>query len=202
MRRYPRRSGLALALMVAQAFFYNAVFFSYGMILQRFHHVPAYRVGLYMVPFAVGNFLGPVLLGGHFDRGRKKMIALTYAMSGLLLLCTGALFYAGLLTAVTQTLCWCAVFFFASAAASSAYLTVSELYPIEIRGMAIAIFYAIATACGAVAPTVFGLLVQSGRPLDPELGYTFASVLMLVAAVVALWLGVDSEGKSLEELSG
>jgi MFS family permease len=200
--RFRRRSILALALMIAQAFFYNAVFFSYGMILTKFHRVAPHHVGLYMVPFAIGNFLGPVLLGGHFDRGRKKMICLCYAASGLLLLATGALFYMGVLTALTQTLAWCVVFFFASAAASSAYLTVSELYPVEVRAMAIAVFYALATSVGAIAPTLFGRLVQSGSAGALFVGYAVASGLMLVAAVVAAWLAVDSEGRSLESLSG
>ena len=156
LRRYPRRTILGLSLMLAQAFLYNSIFFSYGLILERFHGVAPDRVGLYIVPFAIGNFLGPLLLGPLFDRwGRRAMIPLTYALSGVLLLATGGLFVAGALNAVTQTLAWMLVFFVASAAASSAYLTVSELFPVELRGMAIAVFYAFATLAGASAPTHF-----------------------------------------------
>ena len=149
LRRYPRRTILGLSLMLAQAFLYNSIFFSYGLILERFHGVAPDRVGLYIVPFAIGNFLGPLLLGPSFDRwGRRAMIPLTYALSGVLLLATGGLFVAGALNAVTQTLAWMVVFFVASAAASSAYLTVSELFPVELRGMAIAVFYAFGTLGG------------------------------------------------------
>ncbi|HEY0250906.1 MAG TPA: MFS transporter, partial [Kofleriaceae bacterium] len=141
LRRYPRRTVLGLSLLLAQAFLYNSIFFSYGQILTKFHGVADKNVGLYVVPFAIGNFLGPLALGGAFDRlGRRFMIPLTYALSGVLLLATGALFLAGMLDALTQTIAWSVVFFVASAAASSAYLTVSELFPVEIRGMAIAIF--------------------------------------------------------------
>ena len=202
MKRFPRRTALGVVMMTAQAFFYNAIFFSYGLILERFHRVRADRVGLYILPFALGNFLGPVLLGPLFDRwGRRVMIPATYAASGVLLLVTGALFYVGALTAVTQTAAWCAVFFFASAAASSAYLTVSELFPVEVRGVAIAFFYALGTGGGAVAPSLFAHIVERGDPLRLVAGYAFASALMLAAAVVARRLGVDSEGRSLEELS-
>ncbi len=202
LRRYPRRSALGLVMMVAQAFFYNAIFFSYGLILQRFHHVRADRVGLYILPFAAGNFLGPLLLGPLFDRwGRRVMIPTTYAASGALLLLTGALFHAGALDAVTQTLAWSVVFFFASAAASSAYLTVSELFPVEVRGVAIALFYAVGTAGGAVAPSLFARIVEGGDPTRLLAGYGFAAALMLIAAAVARRLAVDSEGRSLEELT-
>ncbi|HVY45074.1 MAG TPA: MFS transporter [Minicystis sp.] len=202
LRRFPRRTALGLVMMIAQAFFYNAIFFSYGLILERFHHVRADRVGLYVVPFAAGNFLGPLLLGPLFDRvGRRVMIPATYAASGVLLVATGALFVAGLLDAATQTLAWCAVFFFASAAASAAYLTGSELFPVEVRGVAIATFYAVGTTGGAIAPTLFAFIVEKGDATRLFEGYAFAAALMLVAAVVSRWLGVDSEGKSLEELT-
>jgi len=198
---YPRRTALGLALMMAQAFFYNSIFFSYALVLQKFHAVAPDRVGLYMMPFAVGNFLGPLLLGRAFDRfGRRTMIPLTYAMSGILLTATGALFVAGALTAVTQTLAWCIVFFFASSAASSAYLTVSELFPLEIRGLAIAVFYAIATLIASTGPAVFGAIVDQGAPGNLFAAYAFASALMIAAAIVARVLGVDAEGKALEAL--
>ena len=200
--RHRRRAILVLSLMLAQAFLYNAIFFSYGLILRNFHGVSPDRVGLYMLPFAVGNFLGPLVLGPLFDRwGRRIMITATNALSGILLTATGALFLAGMLDAVTQTVAWCVVFFFASSAASSAYLTVSELFPVELRGMVIAVFYAAATLVGAFAPSMFGKIAGSG---DPKLlfdGYALASAMMIGAAIVARVYGVDSENKSLEELN-
>jgi MFS family permease len=202
IRRFPRRTILGASLMLAQAFFYNAIFFSSSQILQEFHGVAPDRVGLYMVPFAIGNFLGPVLLGRYFDRwGRRIMIPATYALSGVLLILTGELFVAGMLDATTQTLAWCVVFFVASAAASSAYLTVSELFPVELRGMAIAVFYAFGTLIGAAAPTVFGKLIETGEPSELFNGYLLASALMIAASVVARVFGVDAEGKSLEALT-
>ena len=202
LRRYPRRTILGLSLMLAQAFLYNSIFFSYGLILERFHGVAPDRVGLYIVPFAIGNFLGPLLLGPLFDRwGRRAMIPLTYALSGVLLLATGSLFVVGALNAVTQTLAWMIVFFVASAAASSAYLTVSELFPVELRGMAIAVFYAFATLAGASAPAIFGAIVDTGDPQRLFAGYCLAAAMMLAAAVVGRVYGVDAEGRSLEELT-
>jgi MFS family permease len=202
VRRYPRRTVLGLALMLAQAFLYNSIFFSFGLILERFHGVAAADVGLYVVPFAVGNFLGPMLLGRAFDEiGRRVMIAATYALSGLLLLATGAMFLAGWLNAVTQTIAWCLVFFVASAAASSAYLTVSELFPVELRGMVIAVFYAVATLAGAIAPTLFGAIVETGEPVRLFAGYALAAALMIGAALVTRALGVDAERRSLEQIT-
>lgn len=203
VRRYPRRTVLGLSLMLAQAFLYNSIFFSYALILERFHGVAADAVSLYIVPFAVGNFLGPLMLGPLFDHwGRRVMIPLTYALSGALLLATGGLFVLGLLNSVTQTLAWMVVFFVASAAASSAYLTVSELFPVELRGMAIAVFYAFGTLVGAGAPTLFGAIVDTGDPQRLLAGYALASVLMMAAAIVARVLGVDAERRPLEEISG
>ena len=200
--RYPRRTILGATLMLAQAFFYNAIFFSYGLILETFHGVPADNVGRYIVPFAIGNFLGPLLLGRRFDRwGRRVMIPATYALSGVLLLATGGMFIAGWLDATTQTIAWSVVFFVASAAASSAYLTVSELFPVELRGMSIAVFYAFGTLVGAIAPTLFGWIVDSGEPMQLFAGYALAAGLMLVAAVVARVYGVAAEGRSLEQLA-
>jgi MFS family permease len=203
LRRYPRRTILGLVLMLAQAFLYNSIFFSYGLILEKFHGVAPGDVGLYIVPFAVGNFAGPLLLGRRFDDwGRRVMIPATYALSGVLLLATGALFQGGYLDAVSQTVAWSIVFFVASAAASSAYLTVSELFPVELRAMAIAVFSAFATLVGAGAPALFGAIIDTGDPGQLFAGYALASSLMIAAAVVARVLGIDAEGRSLEELSG
>ena len=150
--------------MLTQAFFYNAIFFTYALVLMRFYGVPEQRVGGYLLPFALGNVLGPIVLGNLFDTiGRKQMIAATYGVSGILLGLTGWLFHAGLLTAQTQTLAWTIIFFVASAAASSAYLTVSEIFPLEIRAFAIAIFYAVGTLTGGVgAPILFGWIIGTG----------------------------------------
>jgi MFS family permease len=202
LRRYPRRAVLGTVLMFSQAFLYNAIFFSYALVLRVFHGVAPSRVGLYVVPVAIGNFLGPVVLGPLFDRfGRRTMIPLTYAGSGILLAITGWLFVEDKLTAFTQTLAWSAVFFVASAAASSAYLTVSELFPVALRGRAIAVFYAFGTLVGAGSPVLFGHLIDAGDPWQLFDGYLVAAALMVVAAVVARKLGVAAEGRPLEELS-
>ena len=200
---YARRSALVLALMASQAFFYNAIFFTYALVLTRFYAVPDAQVGLYILPFAAGNVLGPLVLGPLFDRlGRRRMIAATYALSGLALVLTGAGFVAGVLDAATQTLAWSAVFFLASAAASSAYLTVSEVFPLEIRAFAIAIFYAVGTALGGfVAPALFGLLIASGERTNVFAGYAFGALLMVAAAAVAWRWAVDAERRPLEEIS-
>ena len=202
-RLYPRRAVLGVVLMTAQAFCYNAIFFTYALVLGRFYDVPPDRVGLYLLPFALANFMGPLLLGRFFDTwGRRAMIASTYALSGALLALTAALFAAGLLGAATQTLAWSAVFFFASAAASSAYLTVSECFPVEVRALAIAFFYALGTGIGGIgAPWLFGALVGTGSATSVAWGYALGAVLMLVAAVVARWLGVDAERRSLEAVA-
>jgi MFS family permease len=194
---------LGLSLMLSQAFFYNAIFFTYALVLTRFYGVPPQRVGLFLLPFAAGNFLGPLVLGRLFDSvGRRPMIVFTYAASGVLLLATGALFARGVLTAATQTAAWCVVFFFGSAAASSAYLTVSELFPLQVRALAIALFYAAGTGAGGVAaPVLFGVLIGTGDPMRLFWGYVLGSTLMLVTAVIAAWLGVPAERKSLEELA-
>ena len=202
-RRYPRRAVLGLVLMTAQAFCYNAIFFTYALILGRFYAVPPQDVGLYLVPFAVSNFLGPLVLGRYFDTwGRRQMIAMTYALSGLLLGVTAILFVAGILSAATQTLAWTVVFFFASAAASSAYLVVSECFPVEVRALSIALFYALGTAIGGIgAPWLFGVLIGTGEPVAIAWGYALGALLMVTAAAVALRLGVAAEGKSLEEVA-
>jgi MFS family permease len=202
-RRYPRRATLGLVLMTAQAFCYNAIFFTYALVLGRFHGVPSSEVGLYLLPFAAGNFAGPLVLGRLFDTwGRRQMIAMTYALSGLLLALTAMLFVAGLLDAATQTLAWTCVFFFASAAASSAYLVVSESFPVEVRALAIAFFYALGTGIGGIgAPWLFGALIGTGEPAAVAWGYALGAVLMLAASAVALWLGIAAERKPLEEVA-
>jgi MFS family permease len=194
---------VGLVLMVAQAFFYNAIFFTYALVLIKFYLVKSEDVGWYILPFALGNFLGPVVLGRLFDTvGRRRMIALTYALSGLLLVGSGALFEHGLLSATTQTICWTVVFFFASPAASAAYLTVSETFPIEIRALTIAIFYAVGTGVGGVAaPFIFGRLIESGSKQSVFAGYAFAAALMLVAAFVAARFAVAAERRSLEDVA-
>jgi MFS family permease len=201
--KYKRRSILALTLMVAQSFLFNSVFFTFGLVLAHFYHVPEQRVGLYLLPLTLGNFCGPLCLGSLFDTiGRKKMIAGTFAISGILLLATAYLFAAGWLSAVSQTIAWVVVFFFASAAASSAYLTASEIFPLETRALAIACFYALGTAIGGTtSPLLFGWLIQSGSAAMVSFGYGLAALLLLAAAAVELKLGVDAEGKSLESIA-
>ncbi|HEY1693357.1 MAG TPA: MFS transporter [Polyangiaceae bacterium] len=201
LKRLRRRTVLGLALMVAQTLFYNAVFFSLALVLTRFYGVPVDHAGRYVIPFAVGNFFGPVLLGHFFDVvGRRVMIASTYVLSGALLVASGYAFQQGWLDATTQTVSWCVVFFFASAAASSAYLTVSELFPVEIRGMAIALFYATATLVGASSPALLGALIESGSRPAVFHGYVVGAAAMIAAGIVAAFLGVPAEGKSLEQL--
>ncbi len=198
-----QRALVGLMLMGSQAFFYNAVFFTYALILIDFYHIQSSHIGWYILPFSLGNVLGPLLLGPLFDSlGRKKMIAFTYAISGLLLAVTGALFAANLLSALEQTIAWTIIFFFASAAAGSAYLTVSETFPVEIRALAIAVFYAAGTALGgAIGPALFSYLVSTGSRSYILLGYLVGAGLMIAAAIVqAIW-GVAAEGKSLEEVS-
>lgn len=200
---YRRRSILAFTLMLAQAFLFNAVFFTYGLVLTHFYHVPEQRVGAYVLPFAIANFCGPLLLGTWFDTvGRRKMIAGTFGASALLMLLTAVLFGAGYLSALAQTGAWMGIFFFASAAASSAYLTASEIFPLETRALAIACFYALGTAIGgAASPLLFGWLIGSGSRVQLSYGYALAGLLMLVAAGVEAKLGVDAEGRSLESIA-
>ncbi len=203
LRDYPGRTAWGLVLMASQAFIYNAIFFTYALVLTRFYDVPADRVGLYILPFAVGNFLGPLLLGPLFDTlGRKPMITATYGLSGLLLAGTAWLFAAGQLDATTQTAMWSIVFFFASAAASAAYLTVGECFPLEIRALTIALFYAFGTLLGGVGgPWLFGVLIESGNRGDIVAGYLLGAGTMIVAALVTLKLGVAAECRPLEEVA-
>lgn len=202
-KRYRQRSVVALALMVSQAFFYNAIFFTYALVLTRFYGVPEASVALYIFPFALGNVLGPLLLGPLFDSlGRRKMIALTYVLAGVGLALTGWAFMMGWLDARSQALCWSAVFFLASAAASSAYLTVSEVFPLEMRAMAIAIFYAVGMGAGGfVAPVLFGLLIETGSRGAVMVGYGIGAVLVIVAGLLALRYAADAERKPLEEVA-
>jgi MFS family permease len=201
--RYRRRTVLGVSLMAAQAFCYNAVFFTYALVLTQFYHVEAARIGLFMLPFAIGNFLGPLMLGRLFDTlGRRRMITATYALSGILMVLTGWLFAQGYLNAVQQTAAWTCIFFVASAAASSAYLTVGESFPLEVRAIAIALFYAFGTALGGVAgPSLFGALIDTGSRVSIFWGYLLGGGLMLAGGLVAAFLGVDAERRSLEEVA-
>lgn len=203
LRRYRLRSAVALALMVSQAFFYNAIFFTYALVLTRFYAVPDNRVGLYMFPFALGNVLGPLLLGPLFDRvGRRRMIALTYVLSGVGLALTGWAFMQGWLDARSQALCWSAVFFLASAAASSAYLTVSEVFPLETRALAISVFYAVGTGSGGfIGPLLFGTLIASGSRAAVAAGYGIGAALVIAAGLFALRYAVNAERRALEDIA-
>jgi MFS family permease len=200
---YRRPTWLGVTLMAAQAFCYNAVFFTYALVLTRFYAVPSDAVGLFILPFAVGNFLGPLLLGRLFDTvGRRIMITATYAVSGAMMVLTGWMFAMGWLDAVQQTLAWTLIFFVASAAASSAYLTVGESFPLEVRAIAIALFYAFGTGVGGVAgPALFGVLIDTGSRMSIFYGYLLGGVLMDIAAVVAGFLAVNAERRSLEDIA-
>jgi MFS family permease len=197
------RTLVALTLMAAQAFFYNAIFFTYALVLTTFYGIPSHHVGWYILPFAAGNVLGPLLLGRLFDTiGRRPMIAFTYLMSGLLLAATGWLFAQGMLTVREQTLAWSVIFFFASAAASSAYLTVSETFPLEIRALAIALFYAVGTGIGGMlGPLLFGALIDTGSRMSLLGGYLLGATLMVLAAGVMWRWGVAAERKPLEQVA-
>jgi MFS family permease len=200
---YRRQTCLGVTLMAAQAFCYNAVFFTYALILTRFYGVASGNVGLFILPFAVGNFLGPLVLGRLFDSiGRRIMITATYGLSGVLMVLTGWMFAMGWLDAVQQTLAWTVIFFVASAAASSAYLTVGESFPLEVRAIAIALFYAFGTGVGGIAgPVLFGALIDTGSRVSIFYGYLLGGVLMVIAAVVAGFLAANAERRSLEDVA-
>jgi MFS family permease len=202
-KMYPKRTVLGLALMISQAFLYNAIFFTYALILADFYGVPSGSIGYYIFPFAVGNVLGPWLLGPLFDRiGRVPMISGCYFISGALMMVTGYLFVQEVLSATTQTLLWSIIFFFASAAASAAYLTVSEVFPMEVRAMAIAFFYAIGTSIGGITgPIIFGQLIEAGGRENIFIAYIIGAGFMIGAAIVEVILGVRAEGKSLESVA-
>ncbi|KAG9391946.1 General substrate transporter [Carpediemonas membranifera] len=201
--QYKTRSFLCFTLMVCQAFFYNAVFFSYSSILTVYYGVPDYDTGLFIVPFAIGNYSGAVVLGQLFDRiGRKPAISGTFALSGILLIVTGVMFLADMFNALTQTMAWSAVFFVASSAASSGYLTISEVFPAEMRAAAIAIFYSSGTALGGMlGPVIFSHLIKKDNKMTLFAGYVFVSILMIFAAITELVIGIETAGKSLEDIS-
>jgi MFS family permease len=203
LRDYPQRTVLGLTLMATQAFCYNAIFFTYALVLTTFYHVAAGQIGWFMLPFAAGNFLGPLLLGPLFDTiGRKPMIAASYGLSGLLMAATGFLFAQGSLSAAWQTALWTVNFFFASAGASAAYLTVGESFPLEVRARAIAVFYAFGTALGGIAgPVLFGALIQTGTRGNILWGYLLGAGLMLVGAGVEARIGVNAERRALEDIA-
>ncbi|MFE0674132.1 MFS transporter [Streptomyces sp. NPDC058867] len=201
--KYRRRSFLGFSLFIGQAFLYNAITFGFGAILTTFFDVPTGNTGYYFAVIAVGNFMGPLLLGKLFDTvGRRVMISSTYLLSGLLLFGTAWLFDRGSLNAATMTACWCAVLFFASAGASSAYLTVSEIFPMETRAMSIAFFYALGTAVGGISgPLLFADLTSTGQVGDTVLAFQIGAALMCLAGLVAAFLAVRAERRSLEDIA-
>jgi MFS family permease len=200
---YPSRTALGLVLMATQAFCYNAIFFTYALMLTRFYNIAPAQIGWFILPFALGNFLGPLLLGPLFDSvGRRVMIAATYGLAGLLLAASGWLFAQGAMNAVNQTAAWSVIFFFASAAASAAYLTVGEAFPLEIRAVAISLFYAFGTAIGGIGgPALFGALIEEGSRRHIFWGYLAGGGAMLIAAGLAAAIGLDAERKPLEEVA-
>jgi MFS family permease len=202
-KQYPGRSTLTAALMITQSFLYNAIFFTYGLVLKYFFHVPSGQVPYYFFAFAAGNLLGPLTIGRLFDTlGRRRMIAGTYLLSGVLLLITALLFKQGTLTAATQTVAWAVIFFFASAGASAGYLTASEVFPLEVRAQAIAVFFAIAQCFGFLGTHLYGSLIGTGQ--DPNklfVGYLIGAGAMILGGLVAAVLAVDAERKPLEDVA-
>ena len=202
-RDYPKRAILGATLMITQSFLYNAIFFTYSLVLTKIYGVASGSTEYYFIFFALGNLLGPLTIGHLFDSiGRRKMIAGTYLISGVLLAVSAAMFQAGALNAVTQTIWWCVIFFFASSGASAAYLTVSEIFPVEVRAKAIAVFFAIAQCFGAFGPWLYGQLIGDGKDhFRLFVGYLIGAGVMCVGGVVAAVLGVDAEGRSLEDIA-
>ncbi|HEY0451254.1 MFS transporter [Actinophytocola sp.] len=202
-REYPTRAILGASLMISQSFLYNAIFFTYTLVLGKFYGVSSEATPIYLIAFALGNLVGPLTIGHLFDTiGRRTMLASTYIISGVLLAITATLFYAGALNAITQTIAWCVIFFFASAGASAAYLTVSEIFPLEVRAKAIAVFFAIAQCFGALGPVIYGALIGNGdHPIRLFIGYLLGAAIMIAGGLVARFLAVDAEGKSLEEIA-
>ena len=203
IRHYPKRTVLGMALMITQSFLYNAIFFTYALVLTKIYGVSSSSTAYYFMAFAAGNFFGPLILGHLFDTiGRRKMIAGTYTISAVLLAVSAFLFKAGALTAVTQTVCWCVIFFFASAGASAAYLTVSEIFPVEVRAKAIAVFFAVAQCFGAFGPWFYGQLIGDGKDhFALFIGYIIGAAVMFIGAIVEIFLGVDAEQQSLEDIA-
>ena len=200
---YPKRSLLGATLMISQSFLYNAIFFTYALVLTKIYNVPSTDTPYYFIFFALGNLIGPLTIGRLFDTlGRRVMIAGTYLIAGTLLAFSAILFQAGALNAVTQTACWCVVFFFASAGASAAYLTVSEIFPLEVRAKAIAVFFAIAQSFGALGPWLYGMLIGNGQDhFKLFVGYLIGAGVMLVGGIVEILIGVAAEGQSLEDVA-
>ena len=200
---YPKRAILGASLMITQSFLYNAIFFTYALVLTKIYNVPSSNTAYYFMVFAAGNLAGPLLLGRLFDSvGRRKMISGTYFVSGALLAFSAFLFKAGALKAVTQTLCWCVIFFFASAGASAAYLTVSEIFPVEVRAKAIAVFFAVAQCFGALGPWLYGQLIGDGTDhFALFIGYMIGAVVMIIGAVFEVVLGLNAERRSLEDVA-
>jgi MFS family permease len=201
--KFTKRAVLGATLMITQSFLYNAIFFTYALVLINFYHVPSNKVPLYGLAFSIGNLCGPLVLGPLFDSwGRKQMIAGTYLVSGVLLALSAVMFDAGVLDALTQTIMWVVVFFFASAGASAAYLTVSETWPIEIRAEAIAVFFAIGSVAGAFGPAFYGALIGTGSSRTPLFwGYLIGAAIMVIGGLVEVFLGVQAAGKSLEQVT-
>lgn len=202
-RMYPTRTVLGATLMITQSFLYNAIFFTYALVLQNFYGKTPAQSALYFFPFAIGNLLGPLLLGPLFDTvGRRRMITGCYGFAGIVLAVSAWLFDADAIGPATHTAFWCVAFFFASAGASAGYLTVSEIFPLEVRGQAISYFFAVAQVFGAIGPVFYGWLIGDGTDRTPMFwGYLIATAIMLLGALVAWVWGVDAEGKSLEEIA-
>jgi MFS family permease len=200
-RKYPKRAITTVVMFITQSFLYNAIFFTYALVLKNFYHIG--NPAIYFIPFAIGNLIGPLVLGHLFDTwGRRKMILLTYGVSGVVLALSAVLFDAGFLNAVTQTVFWCVCFFFASAGASSAYLVASESFPVELRSQAISYFFSIGQIAGSVAPLLYGVLIGDGSDRGPLFGgYLLGAGLMIAGGLVAFFLGVDAERKSLEDIT-
>jgi MFS family permease len=200
---YPRRAVLGASLMITQSFLYNAIFFTYALVLSKIYDVPSNDTPYYFMFFALGNLIGPLTIGRLFDTiGRRRMISGTYILSGALLGISALLFNAGALDAVTQTACWCVIFFFASAGASAAYLTVSEIFPVEVRAKAIAVFFAIAQSFGALGPWLYGMLIGTGQDhFKLFIGYLIGAGVMIAGGLVEVFLGVSAEGRSLEDIA-
>ena len=202
-RTYPKRTFVGLSLFTGQAFIYSAIFFTYALLLTEIYGVSDASVGLYLIPFAIGNLAGPPLLGRLVDTiGREPMISGTYIVSGVLLIVTGVLFDNGTLTATTQTIAWCVIFFFASAGARAAYVTISEIFPIQTRAMTIAFFYAAGTVVGGVAgPLLFGALIQSGEPGQIFIGYLVGALVMIFGGIVQATVRVEPARRDVEDIA-